>query len=157
MRIYRASAERVSISAVADLLWIASATTKLTKIRSLWCRQLEGETSEQLAILLFYTTTDNAANGTAVTPRPVSPSDSAFAGTVRSNITGASLSAETTFVEGHAMNVVGDGFEWQAVSADEELELAPVAGTNGRFVMKLDTAPAAALNFSYGAVLVEHG
>jgi hypothetical protein len=154
-RLYKASTGGVSISTIADLMFIAAPTDGPVLIHEIAVEQEDGETSEQLPVTLFRTTTDQAAVGTGVTPVPLDVGDAAFGGVVRRTITGGSLSTETTVFDRRAFNIL-NGFFWTA-KPGQEIVLSPVAGTGGRFVVKLATAPSAALIICASVLLEELG
>ncbi len=154
-RMYVASIDAISVSAVCDLFFVAAPTDAIVKIHEIFIGQDASETSEQLPIRLFRSTTDNSANGTANTPAPLEVGDPAFGGTVRTNITGGSLGAETTPLFSIPANVL-NGFHFLP-PPEGRITLSPVAGTAGRFVVKLDAAPSAALTISGYIVFEEIG
>lgn len=146
-RVYIAMIDAVSVSAVADLFWISCPTDSVVYIEEVCITQDTSETSEQLPLNMFRTTTDNAANGTSNTPNPLEVGSPAYGGTVRTNITGGSLSAETTPIIREAQNVL-NGWHWKGSYEDPLLILTPAAATAGRVAIKLDAAPAAAIPIS---------
>jgi hypothetical protein len=151
-RRYYAQLDALAVSAVEDLWWISAAAGFVTLIHEIWAMQEDVEVSEQLPLRVFRTTTNNAAQGTGITPAPVNVGDAAYSGTVRSGITGANLSAETTPLFGiaHDERV---GWHWLPTPAGV-LVLQGAASTNGRLAIKLDAAPTNALKIS-GYVLLE--
>lgn len=155
-RRYIASIDAVTVSAVCDLFWIAAPTDAVVYVEEVVISQDTSETSEQLPLMLFRTTTDNSAAGTSNTPNPVEVGDPAYGGTVRTNITGASLAAETTPSRREAQNIL-NGWVWKGTYEEPLLVLSPTAGTAGRAVVKLDAAPSAAITVSGYVVLREIG
>jgi hypothetical protein len=143
----------LSVSAIADIFYLKPASTRAVVIHEIRLTQETSETSEQLPLKLFRTSTDNSANGTANTPAPLNPNAAASVGaTVRTNITGGSLAAETTLLRVESENVLGG---WHYLPTPEDRIVIP-AGGNG-FVAKLKTAPAAALTLSGVMVFEEIG
>lgn len=155
-RRYAAMIDAVSVSAVTDLFWIGCPTDAVTYIEEIFISQDASETSEQLPLNVFRTTTDNSAQGTSNTPAPLEVGDPAYGGTVRTNITGASLSAETTPVLRQSQNILNG---WHLKGSYEEplLILTPAAATAGRCAIKLDAAPGSAISISGYVVLREIG
>lgn len=151
--VYTAVFDGVSVSAIADLFYLKPASTRAVVIHEVRISQETSETSEQLPLKLFRTATDNSANGTANTPAPLNLNAAAAAGcTVRTNITGASLATETTLLRVESENVLGG---WHYLPTPEDRIVIP-AGGNG-FVVKLKTAPAAALTLDGVMVFEELG
>lgn len=151
-RIYYASFKGISHTVITDLFFIEAPTDALVLIHEIKITNRDQETSEQLPIELFRTTTANAAAGTGVTPAPRNVGDPAFGGTVRRLITGGSLAAATTDLLSHGENVL-NGWHWLP-TPDGQLVLSPVAATGGRLNVKLAVAPAAAILLD-GYVLLE--
>ena len=150
-RMYTAVLDGVSVSAVADLFWIAAPSDACVVIHEINITQDTSETSEQLPLNVFRTATDNAAQGTANTPNPLDVGSPAFGGTVRTIITGGSLSAETTMLVRESQNILNG---WSILPTPEcRIVLSP----SGRLAVKLDAAPAAALPISGRIVFEEIG
>lgn len=133
----------VAVSAVADLLYIKPPAGAAVKILEIAITQDDSETSEQLALQIHRTSTDNSAQGTGMTPAPLDERDAAAEATVRSNITGGSLSAETTLLWRSGQNILS-GWHWLP-TPEAQIVLGP--GGNG-LAVKLDAAPAAAIDIS---------
>ena len=146
-RVYYASIDAVAVTAVVDLFFIAAPSDAVVYIEEVSITQDTIETSEQQPLMLFRTTTDNSAVGTANTPNPKEVGDPAFGGTVRTNITGASLSAETTPSRRESQNIL-NGWHWLGSYEEPLLILSPTAGTAGRASIKVDVAPAASTSYS---------
>jgi len=146
-RVYIASIDAVAVTAVCDLFWITAPTDAVVFIEEVVITQDLIEISEQMPLMLFRTTTDNSAAGSANTPNPVEVGDPAFGGTVRHNITGGSLSAETTPSRRESQNIL-NGWHWLGSYEDPLLILSPTAGTASRAAVKLDVAPGASTSFS---------
>jgi len=137
-RMYYATIDAQSISAVTDLFWIGSPTDAVTVLHEISITQDDSETSLQVPLRVFRTTTDNSAAGTGITPAPTNPGDGAYGGTVRSIITGGSLSAETTPLWSMGQNAL-NGWFWLP-TPEARIFLSPTAGTAGRLAIKIDAA-----------------
>lgn len=146
-RTYYAHIDAVAVSAVADLFWFSCPTDAVVYLEEVCITQDASETSEQLPLRIFRTTTDNAANGSANTPNPIQVGDPAYGGTVRTNITGGSLSAETTPLMSESQNIL-NGWHLKGSYEDPLVVLTPAAATAGRCAIKLDAAPGASINVS---------
>lgn len=146
-RTYYAHIEGVAISAAADLFWFSCPTDAVVFLEEVCITQDASETSEQLPLRVFRTTTDNSANGTGVTPNPISVGDPAYGGVVRSNITGGLLSAKTTSLLSESQNIL-NGWHLKGSYEDPLVVLTPAAATAGRCAIKLDAAPGASINVS---------
>lgn len=155
-RVYYAYIEAIAVSAVADLFWIGCPTDAVTYIEEIVVTQDASETSEQLPLRVFRTTTDNSAVGTANTPAPVQVGDPAYGGTVRTNITGGSLSAKTTSLFGEGQNIL-NGWHYKGSYEEPLVVLTPAAGTAGRCAIRIDAAPGAAINITGWVKLREIG
>lgn len=155
-RRYVAVLDAISVSAVCDLFWISCPTDAVVYIEEVCITQDTSETSEQLPLNLFRTTTDNSAVGTGVTPNPLEVGDPAYGGTVRYNITGGSLSAETTPIRRESQNIL-NGWLWKGSYEEPLLVMTPAAGTAGRAAVKLDAAPSAAISISGYMIIREIG
>jgi len=135
-RLYYATIDAQSITAVTDVFWIGSPTDAVTVLHEISITQDESETSLQVPLRVFRTTTDNSANGTGVTPAPTRSGDVAYGGMVRSIITGGSLSAETTPLWSMSQNAL-NGWFWLPIP-EARIYLSPTAGTAGRVAIKID-------------------
>ena len=155
-RMYTAPLDAVSVAAVCELWFIAAPTDAVVVIHEVVITQDTSETSEQLPIRIFRTTTDQSAKGTGITPAPLQPGDAAFGGVVRSNIlTAETFAAETTMLECQSQNVING---WHFLPTPEtRIYLSPTAGVASRLCIKLDVAPAAALPISGYVILEEIG
>lgn len=152
-RIYYASIDGQAISAVTDIFWIGSPTDAVTALREISITQDDSETSLQVPLRVFRTATDNSASGTGVTPRPTNVGDAAFGGNVRSIITGAQLSAETTPLFHMSQNAL-NGWFWLP-PPEHIIYLSPTAGTAGYLAIKIDAT--VTLNISGYIVIEEIG
>lgn len=146
-RMYTVIMDAQSISTADDLMRISAPADACVVIHHVKITQDAGETSEQLPIQFQRSTTDGT--GTAVTARPLSKGDAAFGGTAV-----VALTVDTTLdviLWREGQNVL-NGWEWVA-TPEERIVISP----SGRFVIRLDAAPAAALTFTITAVIEEIG
>lgn len=154
-RRYVAIIDAVSISAAREIFFIAAPTDSVVYIEEVCVTQEAQETSEQLPLMLYRTTTDSSAAGSANTPNPIEIGDPAFGGTVRTDIA-TGTSAETTQIRREAQNLL-NGWLWKGSYEEPLLILSPTAGTASRAVVRLDTAPAAAITVSAYMIFREIG
>jgi hypothetical protein len=146
-RKYTAVLDAVSISAVCDIFFLAAPSDAVVVLHEVAITQDQSETSEQLPLNIFRTATDNSANGTSNTPAPLEAGDAAFGGTVRTNITAASLSAETTMLARSSQNVLGGWhFLWTP-------ETRPVLSPSGKLAVKVDAAPGGGNGLTFSGYL----
>jgi len=148
---YAAVFDGISVDAIADLFYLKPPSTRAVIIHEIRITQETSETSETLPLKLFRTATDNSAQGTGNTPATLG-ADGTVASTVRTLITGANLSAETTLLRVESENVLGG---WHYLPTPEN-RIHIVPGGNG-FAVKLKTAPAAALTLDGVMVFEEVG
>jgi len=149
---YVAVLDGVSVSAIADLFYVKPPSDAAVVIHEVFVGQETAETSEQLPLKIFRTATDNSAQGTSNTPAPLHVGFPACGSTVRTNITGANLATETTQLGTMPSNVLAG---WHYLQT-QEYRLVLTPGGNG-FVVKLKTAPAAALTLSGYVIFEEIG
>jgi len=145
-----------AITAIADLLYVSAPTDAVVLIKNIKITQELLEVSEQLPVRLFRTTTNNDAVGTSNTPAPVEVGTPAFGGLCRVNITGAGLATETTPLERESQNLL-NGWYFPGTFEDPIAVLSPVAGTAGRFVIKVATAPAGTTTVNVVVRIIEIG
>jgi hypothetical protein len=151
-RKYTCPINALSVSAICELLFISAPSDAVVLLHELVITQDTSETSEQLPLRIFRTATDQSAKGASITPAPLEAGDAAFGGTVRSNIiAAATLATETTMLLCEAQNVLNG---WHYLPAPED---RIVISPSGRLVVKLGTAPAAALPISGYAIIEEIG
>jgi len=151
-RMYVASMDHVSVTAVCELFYIAAPSDAVVRIHEIKITQDEGETSEQLPLRIFRTATDQTGKGTLLTGRPLSVGDTAFGGEVITTIlTGATFAAETTMLLSEAQNIL-NGFHILP-TPECRIELSP----SGKLVVKLDAAPSATLYISGYMIFEEIG
>jgi hypothetical protein len=151
-RVYAIVLDALSVNAVTDLVYVKPHATKGFWVHEVLVTQDTSETSEQLPLNIFRTSTDNAAQGSAGAANPLDPGDAAFGGTVRTGITGANLAAETSMLRRESQNVLGG---WHYLPSPEVRPFFS-GGGNG-LVVKLDAAPSAALPISVTVVIEEVG
>lgn len=144
---YVAPFQAIAHTAITDLFWIGAPTDAIVEILEIFAGYDSDETDEQLRLIVFRTTTDNALNGTGITPAPTQSGFPAAGSTVRRTITGGSLSAETTLLYPQP-DSSRNGWLWVPKEEGDELILSPTAGTAGRLAVKLADAPAASRNMS---------
>jgi len=137
-RIYYAEIDAQAISAITDIFWVGSPTDAVTILHEIALTQDTSETSLQVPLRVYRTATDNSANGTGVTPNPTEPGMPAYGGTVRSIITGGSLSAETTKLLHLSQNAL-NGWFWLP-TPELRIVLSPTAGTAGRLAININAA-----------------
>lgn len=153
--LYTAVMDAVSVSAAADLFWIGAPADSIVIIHEIRVTQAAQETSEQLNLKIFRTTTDQSAVGTSITPNPLEVGFAAAGSTVRSNITGGSLSTISTLLWEDSQNLING---WHYLPTPEiRIILSPTAGTAGRLAVRLATAPAAAITVTATITFEEIG
>ena len=152
---YSAVFNGVAVSAITDLFWMGAPTDAIVVIHEITVTQEAQETSEQLPLLIFRTTTDNSAQGTSVTANPLEVGFPAHGSVVRRSITGGNLSAETTILRRLSQNLVNG---WHYLFTPEtRIVLSPTAGTAGRLAIKLPTAPGASITLDAELIFEEIG
>lgn len=139
-----------AISAAKDLIGIAAPSTKVVKICGIRVEQSTdyGDAAAE-GLRLQFSRGTAGSGGSAVTARPVSPSDTAFAGTVLAENSTA-LTSPVVLLEG-GMNIQA-GWLWQPVEKFE-IELAPSAAC----ALILVTAPADSITFEIDIEIEELG
>lgn len=152
---YVAVVNGISFSVVSDIFWFGAPTDAVVLIKEITVTQEAQETSEQLPLLVFRTTTDNSAQGTGVTANPLEVGFPAHGSTIRRSISGGSLSAETTILRRMSQNLL-NGFHYR-FTPEEYIVLSPIAGTAGRLAIKLPTAPTVAITVDAEVVFEEIG
>jgi len=151
-RMYVASLDALSVAAVCELFYIAAPADAVVRVHEIKITQDASETSEQLPLRVFRTATDQAAKGTANTPAPLSIGDTAFGGTVRTNIlTAETFATETTMLLSEAQNILA-GFHILP-TPETRIDLSP----SSKLVVKLDAAPTGTLTVSGYMIFEEIG
>ena len=142
-RVYTAAMDAQAVSAVCELFFIAAPSDSVVVIHEVVITQDDSETSEQLPLNIFRTATDQSAKGTSNTPAPHNVGDSAFGGTVRTNIlTAEGFATETTMLFRQSQNALNG---WHILWTPET---RPVLSPAGKLVVKLDAAAGASINVS---------
>lgn len=148
-RVYGVAIGAQAQTAAKTLIEVASAADAVTVIERISVTQSSFDTSENLNIKVEDITT--TGTGTATTPNPYSEGDSAFGGVVETNSTiEPTYSGTVLWEEGFS---VLSGFLWTPANDDEGFVIAPSQLTG----VRLDVAPSASMNFSYGCTLREWG
>lgn len=144
-RMYSATFEEVSVTAVQDLFEINAPSDAVVVVHSLVLSQSSDTDSEQLNILVHRGST-SGSGGSTPTASPLAVGDAAFGGTVEVNNT--SQSTEGVILHSDCWNVL-NGYVWIPTP-----ECRPVISPSGRLIIELQTAPADALTMS-GTVYFE--
>ena len=151
-RMYVAPLSALSVAVIAELWAITAPADSAVLLHEVVITQDTSETSEQLPVQIFRTATDQSAKGTGVTPAPLAAGDAAFGGTVRRYIvTADTFATVTTLLFRQSQNVLG-GWHWLFTP-----ETRPVISPSTHLIIKLDTAPTAALPISGYVVFEEIG
>ncbi len=146
-RLYSVLMDAVSVSAAKDLLRLSAPADAVVVVHEVTVSQEASETSEQVAIQLQRASTDGT--GTSATPRPMEVGSTAFGGTAVVNLT-----ADTTpgdILRREAANLLS-GYKYLPTP-----ETRPVISPSGRFVVRLEDAPAAARTMSVEVIFEEIG
>lgn len=154
-RRYVSVLDSLAVTTAIEFFWVGAPTDAVVYLEEVNITQDASEASEQLLLSLARTTTDSSAGGTGNTPNPLEVGDPAFGGTVRTGVAAAS-SADTTMIRQEAQNVL-NGWLWKGSYEEPLLVMSPIAGTAGRFVLRLPTAPGASMTFSGYIVIREIG
>lgn len=136
----------VAATTAIQFFYLAAPTDAVVYLEEVNITQDTSETSEQLVLRLFRTTTDGSASGTANTPAPQNVGDPAFGGSCRTMLAAATLTATTTYMR-EGQNVL-NGWCWKGSYEDPLIVLSPTAGTAGRIGIELVNAPGASTTFS---------
>jgi hypothetical protein len=149
MRLYTLTGLIASVAAAKDLVRLTAAGTRsLILVRAMFTQDTS-ETSEQIPVSLYRAST--AGTGTAATPQPHSPGDSAFGGSAVVDLTADTTKSPATPIWSEAQNVLGG---WQYQPSLEERPEIPGAGI---WAFRLEAAPAAALPIRYHITVLEVG
>ena len=150
-RMYSAVMDAVAVTAAKDLMRLSAPSDAVVIIHEVKVSQESdaGDSeSEQVAVQLQRSSTDGT--GTSTTPEKMEPSDAAFGGTCVTNLT------VDTSISGSPLRRTSDNVH----NAPHWLftpETRPVVPPSGRFVVRLDKAPADSLTMSLTVVLEEVG
>ena len=146
-RVYTVTMDAVAVTAAKDLMRISAPSDSMVIIHEVTVDQDASETSEQLVIQLQRSSTDGT--GTSATARPHEVGSVAFGGTAVVN-----LSADTTMsviLRRNSFNVL-NGYQFFPTP-----EGRYVVSPSARFVVRLETAPAASLNMNVNVIIEEIG
>ncbi len=148
--VYYIAVAAESHSATDTLMEIASASTAVTSLERIHIGNATQDTSENLSTKTQRVTT--TGTGSAFTPRKASNLSSAFGGTVKTNLTSPPTYTASTELMVCGFNVLS-GFLWTPASDDEAITIPP----SGLIGININTAPTAAISFTYGATIREIG
>ncbi len=146
-RIYSVLMDAVSVSAAKDLLRLSAPADAVVVVHEVTVSQEASETSEQVAIQLQRASTDGT--GTSATPRPMEVGSTAFGGTAVVNLTADTTAGD--ILRREAANLLS-GYKYLPTP-----ETRPVISPSGRFVVRLEDAPAAARTMSVEVIFEEIG
>ena len=130
-----------AMTVVDDLIAIQAPTDAVVFVEEIEIFNSDVETNDQLELRFFRSTTDQSAVGLSITPRPLETHFPA-AGSVVRDTRGAADAGITTSLWQAGFNLLG-GFHLKGSYEEPLIILSPIAGTAGRFDIRLDTAPAA--------------
>src|SRR6266542_3620761 len=145
-RIYTAGFQAVSVSATQDLLYLLCSSTVPIEIHSVELSQktLTAWEAKDVTFRRLTATVTAGSGGASVTPTTHLPNDTAAVVTARRNdTTVATTSGSNTIVKPFNWNFL-NGFYWSPAGNDDRIVLAPSTA----FVVRLDTAPSAAMTAS---------
>lgn len=147
-RMYSVIMDNVAVTAAQDLVRISAPSTAVVKIHEVKVTNEDVETSNQVAYQLQRSSTDGT--GTAATPEAFDTGSTVFGGTVV-----VDLSADTTISGAplwkEGQNIL-NGFHWLP-TPETQITVPP----SGRFVVRLDSAPAGSTQMSATVVFEEIG
>lgn len=146
-RMYSVIMDAVSVSAAKDLLRLSAPADAVVVIHEVTVSQEASETSEQVAIQLMRASTDGT--GTAATAKQLESGDPAFGGSAVANLTVDTTAGDTLRREG--ANLLS-GYKYLPTP-----EARPVISPSGRFVVRLEDAPAAARTMTVEVIFEEIG
>lgn len=148
MRVYTVSFANVSVAAAQDLFALTPAANRPIEIIGISLTQVGnsdvGDAQEELlrwSIMRGHTTT--ASGGSAATPQPVKPTESAAGFTVHANGTTIATGGSPVTLHEDAFNVRAGTVLWWP---DQSEPAATAANTT--MVVRLNTAPADAITLS---------
>jgi hypothetical protein len=145
-RIYTASFQAVSISAAQDLLYLLASSTVPIEIHSVTLSQktLTAWEAKDFTFRRLTATVTAGSGGAAVTPVAHTPNDTAAVTTARRNdTTVATTTGSNTIIKPFNWLFLNESY-WSPAGYDDRIIIAP--GT--AFVVRLDTAPSAAMTAS---------
>lgn len=144
-RIYSVLMDAISVSAAKDLIRLSAPSDGSLLIHQVIVTQEGSETSDQVAIQLQRSSTDGT--GTSYTAKKFCEEDPAFGGSAVTNLTADTTAGDILHREG--MNMLA-GFNWLPTP-----EMRPLIPASGRFVVRLDVAPAAATTMTAVVIFEE--
>lgn len=153
-RVYTASFKNVTISAAQDLISLKGSTGKVCQLRRVWLAMNDTtlQTAQGLRLNTKYAsaTITLGSGGSAPTPRPLDPGDSAASFTARANDTtpGTTSGSFTDLVPSGGHNYGG---------CDWSFKDGPYFGLNEGVVFELNSTVSGTCNYSGGAEAVEMG
>jgi len=151
-RIYAVTFEKVSVSAVQDLVQIVGTTGVMCKIKEVTVADVDATapaTNMQLALRcrLLPATVTNGSGGSTPTPQPLDQGDAAATFTaLANNTTKATTSGTASIIREDGANIY-TGYSYQFPNP-------PTVKPGTSFVFELITTPAATVTLS-GSVIVE--
>lgn len=137
-RMYSVAMNGASVTAAKDIMRLSAASGHVLVIHSVEITQQAAETDEQLEVILQRASTDGT--GTSATPFPHMEGHPSFGGTAVTNLTADTTPGQVLLREGFNIKA---GFFWLPTP-----EMRIVIAPSGRFVVRLNTAPGAALTMS---------
>lgn len=148
-RIYKTTIGNQAQTAAKTLIEIAAAADMVVEIERMWISQSSQDTSENLGVKVEDVTT--TGTGSANTPTRTMGGDAAATVTVKTNLTVEPTYSGDVFIE-QGFNVLS-GWQWTPANDDESIVISPsqILG------IRLDIAPLASIDFSYGLVFREVG
>jgi hypothetical protein len=145
-RVYTASFQAVAISAAQDLLYLLCSSTMPIEIHSVTLSQktLTAWEGKDFTFRRLSATVTAGSGGATVTPTPHAPNDAAAVTTARRNdTTVATTSGANTIIKPFNWLFLNE-FYWSPAGYDDRIIVAPSTA----FVIRLDTAPSAAMTAS---------
>lgn len=145
LRTYSIVFQNISVAAVQDLLSLYCGASMGVELHGINIGQVTGITQQNLniSVVRLPATVTSGAGGGAVTPRRANPNDAAATATARRNDTTQATSTGTVEVlYADVLNTLnGMMFFWPP---DDR----PKAGLSQALILRLDTAPTAAMSVS---------
>ena len=144
-RVYTAAFTGVSVSATQDFFEVVAPSTAIVVLHEVHITQDASETSEQLpvSVIRVPSTVTSGTGGSSVTPRKMQSGDPAAAATVEANNTTVATTSGTLETLDRLGDNVLNGWHWVWPP-----ESRPVIAPSGTMVVRLGTAPGAALTMS---------
>jgi hypothetical protein len=145
-RVYTTSFQAVSVSAAQDMLYLLTSSTVPIEIHSVTLSQktLTAWEGKDFTFRRLTATVTAGSGGASVTPVAHTPNDTAAATTARRNdTTVATTSGSNTVIKPFNWLLLNE-FYWSPAGYDDRIIIAP----NTAFVIRLDTAPSAAMTAS---------